>query len=57
MRYLSNRGVGTNIIEANQVKSTNEMIKDTGRRVKEIVDEMNRKAKDAEKEAVERSRR
>ena len=43
-------GVGTNRIEENQLKSRKELVRDTGRRVTDIVDEMeaSRKAIDTE---------
>lgn len=43
--------VGTNRIECNQVKSRGELRKDSGRRVKEIIDELRIKSSDAQREA------
>ena len=47
LKKLSVLGVGTNRIEENQIKARKELVKDTGRRVNDIVDEMERKLKDA----------
>ena len=52
LRGLGKLGVGTNRIEANQAKSRSEMIVDTGRRVKDIKDELRIKFKDAERAAT-----
>ena len=51
LRRMSERGVGINRVEDNQLKSRMELSKDTGRRVIDIANEMERKAKDAEKAA------
>ena len=54
VRYLRNLtylGLGTNRIEMNQIKSHKELMKDTGRNVAEIKQEMTRKTKDAERDA------
>ena len=48
---LAFMGVGTNRVELNQVKARQELKKDTGRRVPEIVAEMERKEVDARREA------
>ena len=48
---LAYLGVGTNRVEKNQVRSRNELRRDTGRRVGDIVAEMERKESDAKKEA------
>ena len=48
---LAYLGVGTNRVEMNQVRSRNELRCDTGRRVGDIVAEMERKESDAKKEA------
>ena len=51
LRRLSILGVGTNRIEENQIKSRKELVKDTGRRVNDIVQEMEMKTNDACKDA------
>ena len=54
LRNMSIRGLGTNRIEENKLKSRRELVRDTGRRVPEIVEEMERKVKDAKKVASEK---
>ena len=44
-------GVGTNRVEINQLNSRKELSRDSGRRVQEIIDEMEAETKDAEKDA------
>ena len=51
---LGGMGVGTNRIEFNQIKSRNELVRDSGRKVKDIVQEMELKAKDATKDASQK---
>ena len=51
---MGNMGVGTNRVEVNQINSRKELSKDSGRRVREIVQEMEMKAKDAGKEESSR---
>ena len=54
VRFLGNLaylGVGTNRVELNQLKSRKELRRDSGRRVGEIVAEMERKEVDAKREA------
>ena len=48
---LGSMGVGTNRVEINQLNSRKELSKDSGRRVHEIIQEMEAKAKDAERDA------
>ena len=50
-RNLTILGVGTNRIEENQLKSRKELVRETGSRVAEIKEEMERKTKDASRDA------
>ena len=43
LKNLTNLGVGTNRIEENQIKSRKELVRDTGRRIADIKQEMERK--------------
>ena len=51
LRNLTILGVGTNRIEENQLKSRKELVRETGSRVAEIKEEMERKTKDASRDA------
>ena len=48
---LGGMGVGTNRIEFNQIRARKELVRDSGRKVGEIIQEMEFKAKDASKDA------
>ena len=51
LKSLGKWGLGTNRMEHNQLRSRRELTVDTGRRVKDLVEEINLKTKDAERAA------
>ena len=52
LKNLKSKGIGTNRIEYNQLKSRKELRRDSGRNVEMIKSEMLSKTKDAEREAT-----
>ena len=51
LKSLGKWGLGTNRMEHNQLKSRRELTVDTGRRVRDLVEEIKLKTKDAERAA------